>query len=242
MTALVCVSDATAYLAGLCPGSVDLIVTDPPYGISYVSGRQSFDGRTPGQTIRKRHRGYFGGIEGDDSLPVSWLPAAYRCIKDTGAIYIFGHWRTWPELSKALVSVGFILKSMIVINKSNHGMGDLRGSYGPKHELLAFACKGRHLLRGRRLPDVWDMPVKFSGALRRHPNEKPLSWVRPCILSSSDIDDLVIDPFVGSGAILVAALRESRQVAGCDIEQACADMANDWLSLELYSKGNEAAR
>ncbi len=102
---------------------------------------------------------------------------------------------------------------MIVINKSNHGMGDLDGQYAPKHKLLMFAVKGRHILNfaDKRMNDVWDGPVKYSGSVRYHPNEKPMSWIEPIVLNSSHPGDVILDPFCGSGTTGVVANKWDRK-------------------------------
>ena len=65
--------------------SVDLILTDIPYGINYKSNKQNYDtrGKNP---IRKNRNEYFKEIEGDEELPVDWLSEAYRVLKNNSAI------------------------------------------------------------------------------------------------------------------------------------------------------------
>lgn len=213
--------DCIEGMGTLASGSVDLIVTDPPYGDNFKSGRQTIDRKTG-----ERREAYFDSIVGDDRLPTAWLPEAYRTLKDGGAAYIFCRWTRWPELAFAVGSSGFTIKNMLVMNKSNHGMGDLKGAFAPKHELVMFATKGRHLLRfPPRLKDVWDVPVIFTGAHRKHPNEKPLSWLKPMIKASSDPGDLVLDPFCGSGSTCLAAKEEGRKSLGFEVDPIWANTA-----------------
>lgn len=213
--------DALQVLAGLPDNSIDLVLTDPPYGIDYCSGRQGVDRKTSitTRTDRVIRPCYFSGIANDKVVPVAWLSEVFRVLRPDSALYVFAHWRTWGQLAEAVVAAGFTLKNMIVLRKSNHGMGDLKGGYAPKHELLLYAAKGAHRLRcAPRQTDVWDVPVRFSGAKRAHPNEKPLAWLIPPILNSSDPDGIVLDPFCGSGTTGEAALRNGRCFVGCDIE------------------------
>jgi site-specific DNA-methyltransferase (adenine-specific) len=185
--------------------SIDLILTDPPYGINYKSHKQNYDTRKG--TVKKERPEFFDYIIGDYEIPVKWLKEAYRILKNNSAIYIFCHWTKWNVLYSAVLQAGFNCKNMIVLNKNNHGMGDLSGQFAPKHELLLFATKGRHILKfkEKRLNDVWDVKVKYSGAKRFHPNEKPLEWLAPCIINSSNEKDIVLDPFAGSGSTGVVA-------------------------------------
>jgi|APSaa5957512622_1039677.scaffolds.fasta_scaffold117893_1 site-specific DNA-methyltransferase (adenine-specific) len=210
-------SECEEILSKRKPLSIDLIVTDIPYGINYKSNKQNQDTRS-GKTIKIDRDEYFTEINNDDEIPIEWLNDAYRILKDNSAMYIFIHWSKWGELKLAVEGVGFKVKNMIVMNKSNHGMGDLKGDYAPKHELVMFATKGRHILNrvdGRK-KNVIDVPVKFSGAKRLHPNEKPLSWAETFIQESSKERDIVLDPFMGSGFVGKASLKHSRRFIGID--------------------------
>lgn len=213
-------SDSTFLLKWLTPHSVDLIITDPPYGIAFRSNRQRVDRKKSvngeGSVIIRDH--YFSEIENDETSSLGWLVDGYRVLKDGGAMYVFAHWTKWKELQSAAEQAGFSVKNMIVLNKSNHGMGDLKGSFAPRHELMLFATKGRHELRfpQGRIDDIWSVPVKFSGSRRFHPNEKPLTWVIPAIENSSDVGNVILDPFMGSGTTGVAAVSMDRKFIGCE--------------------------
>lgn len=222
--------DAVEVMKGIPSVSIDLIITDVPYGISYRSNKQNYD--TRGKTPLVKHRPkYFNKIEGDVDIPLDWLDEAYRVLKDGCAIYIFCHWSRWHLLYPAVEKAKFKCKNMIVMNKSNHGMGDVRGQFAPKHELLLFATKKRHLLNfpDKRLNDVWNVPVKFSGSRRLHPNEKPLSWLEPCIINSSQKGDIVLDPFAGSGSTGAAAKKLDRRYFLSDIDENFVDITQKRL-------------
>ena len=216
----------TGKCENLLPVSCDLIVTDPPYGIGYCSGRQGIDRKTSVQRLGDYviRSPYFENIAGDTEVPTDWLPLAYESLKSGGAIYIFCSWKTWGGLAIAVESAGFKIKNLIVVNKSNHGMGDLKGSYAPKHEFILFAVKGKHILHPPRISDVWDMPVKFSGSKRLHPNEKPISWILPCIEHSSNEGDVVLDPFAGSGTVAAACKMLGRHSISIEIDEKYTDV------------------
>lgn len=210
--------------------SIDLIVTDIPYGINYKSNKQNCDTRRE-KTRYKDRPEYFGKIAGDLQIPVSWLRDAFRILKNNTAIYIFCHWSKWHILHPEVKKAGFKVKNMIVMNKSNHGMGDLKGSYAPKHELLLFATKGKHFLDFpiKRMNDIWDVPVAYSGAKRFHPNEKPISWLVPCIENSSKIGDITLDPFAGSGSTGVACKKLGRRYILIDVDDNYCKIAEERL-------------
>jgi site-specific DNA-methyltransferase (adenine-specific) len=184
---------------------------------------------------------YFESIEEDHKFLTDWLGEAYRILKDNSAIYVFAHWSKWNELLVATEGAGFQVKNMIVLNKSNHGMGDLKGSYAPKHELLMFATKGRHILRfpKGRIDDIWNVPVKFSGAKRFHPNEKPLSWICPAVENSSGEGDIILDPFMGSGTTGVASIEMGRRFVGIEKDKEYYDIAGERVKSALEKQDGE---
>jgi site-specific DNA-methyltransferase (adenine-specific) len=226
--------DSTVLLKDIPDSSVDLVLTDPPYGINYRSNRQRVDRKrsvTENQSVVVRQH-YFNKIANDsDETSVGWLKDVYRVLRNNSAMYIFTHWSRWSATEDAVKNAGFAVKNMIVLNKSNHGMGDLSGSYAPKHELLMFAAKGRHVMRfpNGRQTDIWNVPVIFSGSKRCHPNEKPISWLFPAIQNSADAGATVLDPFMGSGSTGVAAIKSKCVFIGMEKDEEYFKIASQRL-------------
>jgi len=200
--------------------SVDLIVTDPPYGINYCSNNQTSTTHSR-STEARVDKSYFKKIKGDSLLPTKWISQAYRVLKEGGACYIYCRWDKWGELLEAVKRVGFKLKNMIVLKKSGRGMGDLKGQYAPQHELILFCTKGRHELVFpiKRITDVWDVKVLFSARKRFHPNQKHESMIQPIIENSSYKGDIVLDPFFGSGTTGVVCKRLDRKFIGIEVDR-----------------------
>ena len=119
---------------------VDAIITDPPYGIEFKSNH------------RKEK---YNKIKNDDSLEFldEYLKKSYDLLKDDTHIYIFCSWHKIDEFKRTFEKY-FKLKNIIVWEKNNTSMGDLQGSYAPKHEFILFGHKGRRLRNGKRLPDI----------------------------------------------------------------------------------------
>ena len=97
-------SECEEILSKRKPLSIDLIVTDIPYGINYKSNKQNQDTRS-GKTIKIDRDEYFTEINNDDEIPIEWLNDAYRILKDNSAMYIFIHWSKWGELKLAVEGV-----------------------------------------------------------------------------------------------------------------------------------------
>lgn len=195
--------------------SVDLVVTDPPYLMDYQSRR-----RVASEQFRK--------IENDvDShdLISDYIAECYRILKDDTAIYMFCSWHH-IDFFKTEFERHFKLKNLIVWNKNNHGSGDLRGSYAPKHELVLFGHKGRTLFREKRIPDVIGC-ARIPSKQLTHPTEKPTDLLDLFIRNSSDVGDVVFDGFAGSGSTGISAIRNGRIFIGCEIDSEYAGIAKD---------------
>jgi site-specific DNA-methyltransferase (adenine-specific) len=194
------------------PGSVDMVLTDPPYGMSYRSNRR----------VRKEK---FAPIANDDSL--AWLPAwfaeVYRVLRRDSATYCFCSWHHIDTFKRAFEEY-FTLKNVLVWVKNNHGSGDLTGAYAPKHEFVLFGHKGRSVFREKRLPDVFDYP-KVSSQKLVHPTEKNIDMLEVFVRNSSDPNAVVLDPFMGSGTTGVACMNTGRRFIGIERDPGYFDIA-----------------
>lgn len=230
--------DYIDYSHHIIDDTVDLIITDPPYGISYKSNKQY--GSTRGSSfVKNREKNYFDEIYGDDPKNFTnnheeFFKYSYNKLKNNSAIYVFCHWKHWSKLENLAINSGFKVKNMIVINKSNHGMGDVRGQYAPKHELVMYAVKGKHTLNNEELgrgKDVIEGKVLYSGAKRLHPNEKPVSWIDPFLLRSSKVGDTILDPFMGSGSTGQSCINNHRNFIGIEINSNYYNIAVERLKV-----------
>jgi site-specific DNA-methyltransferase (adenine-specific) len=191
---------------------VDLIVTDPPYGIDYRSNR--------GQHAR---------IAGDDgSLDVAAvLTQACRLLRRGRHAYVFGQHDFAATPLAAAVE--------LIWDKGLVGMGDLSLPWSKSHEPITFAVyepskanreKGYGRLAARiRQGSVLRVQRTQGGATGRHPTEKPVDVLRQLIESSSVLGETVLDPFVGVGSTLVAARLEGRRSIGIEIDERYCELA-----------------
>lgn len=196
--------------------SVDMILTDPPYLMNYRSGRRS-------QKFE-----HIAGDRNSHDLIKDFFKEADRVLKDDTSIYVFCSWHHVDFFKKEFETY-FNLKNIIVWNKNNHGSGDLRGSYAPKHEFVLYGHKGRSLFREKRIPDVIDC-AKIPGAKLVHPTEKPTELLDIFIKNSTDLGALVLDPFTGCGSTAVSALNNGRKFTGFEISTEYSQIANERIA------------
>lgn len=198
--------DALDMLRSLPDQSAQMVLTDPPYGISYQSNRSKHG---PSAAIESDWNFQFG----------PFLQETQRILQDGGVAYVFTRWDVFPLWMKSVNGErGLAAKNLIVWVKDNHTAGDLRGNFGAKWEGIMMLVKGRHLLRGHRHPNVWTFP-RVPRKSMIHPAEKPVPLLMRLIESSSDEGGLVVDPFCGSGSTAEAALACGRQALIGDVDE-----------------------
>ena len=191
---------------------VDAIITDPPYGMDYRSN------------YRKEK---YEKISNDNDLSFldDFFQKCDKLLKDDTHIYCFCSWHHIDKFKIAFEKY-FTLKNIIVWEKNNTSMGDLKGSYAPKHEFILFGHKGRRLRNGKRLPDV--LQANRTGN-KLHPTQKPISLLQIFIEQSSNENEIILDPFMGSGSTGVAALNTNRKFIGIELDEKYFNIAKDRL-------------
>lgn len=189
------------------PGkSVDLVVTDPPYLMNYQSRRR---------VVSEQFRKIDNDVDSHELIS-DYIAECHRILKDDTAMYMFCSWHH-IDFFKTEFERYFKLKNLIVWNKNNHGSGDLKGSYAPKHEFVLFGHKGRTLFREKRIPDVIDC-AKISSTKLTHPTEKPQDLLGLFIRNSSDAGDVVFDGFAGTGSTTLSAIANGRNALTIELD------------------------
>lgn len=150
--------DSLTVLRQMEPESVDAIITDPPYGINYVS--------QTGASIK------------NDKSPFIWfLYDAFRVLKSGeaghGGLICFTRWDVEQTFIDAMKIAGFNVKSEVIWDKVYHGMGDTKAAFAPSHENIVFAIKGKYSFPGSRPKDLVTFP-KINSSKMVHPTEKPV--------------------------------------------------------------------
>ena len=200
--------------------AADLLLTDPPYGVSWKSGR-----------------GQHEVLKGDDGslLIETWLPAALRSIRRGRHAYVFGLDRR--DVPADAPMCGF---ADLVWDKAVMGLGDIESPWGPQHETILFGVQEISKANREKNYGVTAARLRKGSVLRfqrphssqtlRHPTEKPVDLMRVLIESSSTFGETVLDPFCGVGSTLVAAVLEGRKGIGIEIEERYCEVAARRLS------------
>ena len=197
--------DAWRWLAAREAESADLIITDPPYESMEKHRRR---GTTTRLAQSKASSNRWFRVIRNEALP-ALMRALYRVGARNAHCYVMCDQETLFHLRPAAEAAGFKWWKAIVWDKVTIGMGY---HYRARHELIAFMEKGKRRLNDLGVADVLTVP-RVRG---RYPAEKPLALMETLVRQSSEPGEHVIDPFFGSGAVLVAAARNARRASGCD--------------------------
>lgn len=203
--------DCLEILPTLEAGSVDAVITDPPYGMSYQSSWRIDVDR-------------FDKIENDERPFVWWCHRAFALTRDCGCVLCFCRWDDSEAFRSALTWSGFSVRSQIIWDRGNHGLGDLLGAPAPRHDTVWFGTRGRFKFHGRRPPSVV-AHMRVGGDALRHPNEKPTGLMVELVDDYSPKPGVVLDPFMGSGTTGVACVKAGRRFIGIEIDRRYYDMS-----------------
>ena len=197
---------------------VGVIVTDPPYGISYSSGMTGHDGGTA-----------LPGIRGD----------ADTALRDHVLREYYGHpaivFGTWKRERPGNV------RAVLTWDKGDHvGMGDLSLPWKPNTEEIYIIGDGFVGHRGGSVLRC-AAPVTWNSAAngRQHPHEKPVELMMQLVAKCPM--GIVVDPFMGSGTTLVAAKRLGRKAIGIELEEKYCEIAAQRLqqgALDLFGEAS----
>jgi site-specific DNA-methyltransferase (adenine-specific) len=193
--------------------SIDLIVTDPPYLISYKTNHR-----------KDKDHEFTSEIANDNNpqLIVDYIEQCYRIMKDDTAMYMFCS-ADKADFFKQELEKKFKIKNMIIWVKNNWSAGDLQASFGRQYEIVYLVNKGRKKINGKRLSDIWKFD-RIVGNNQIHQNQKPLDLIKQCIEKHSDKGDLVFDGFGGSGTTAFASLEMDRDYFTVEYESKYCEL------------------
>jgi DNA modification methylase len=197
--------DCIEYIKTIKDKSIDCLITDPPYGVDIQFG--AYDN----QLSRKIEND--GNIEDALVLLDEMLINVKSKLKDDAHIYIFCNWKIYPQFNQ-IISKHFQIKNLIIWDKLFMGMGDLKGNYSSSYEMIVFAGGNREFLN--RPKNI--IQCRFSDE-RFHNTQKPVELIKQLIDNSTNVNETIFDPFLGSGSTVVAAKKMKRNFIGCEIDE-----------------------
>lgn len=213
----------------LAPGSVDLLLTDPPYGMAFVSGWTAAKATVKSDGVRQGVRVVRGAL---NDLERTFAPDMHALV--------FCHWESWPDFYDNLCHL-FPIRNALIWAKGGGGMGDLRHEYAKDYEIVLFGARsrGRELV-GKRAGAVVQGHKRVPSQRRHVPFEKPVSLLAEFVERHAPGDGLVLDPFAGSGSTLEAVKALGRRGIGIELDERLCEITAKRLEQGALNFGGAA--
>lgn len=219
-------------------GKVDMIFADPPYFLSkgktlHINGQwKKFD---RGDWDREK------SLDDINEFNLKWLESCRKILKENGTIWVSGTYHNIFSVATCLQKLGFKILNIVVWQKSDPRPTLSTQYFSFTTEYLVWARKSSNqphffncekmveLNDEKRMPDVWQIPIVRPWEMRcgQHPTQKPLKLLHRIILSSTQIGDLVFDPFAGSCSTGIASNLLGRKFIGIDQEKQYLQIGHD---------------
>src|SRR5271163_2784618 len=237
------VGDCVAEMSKLPPGSVDLVFADPPYNLQLKGELKRPDESHVDAVNNDWDK--FSSFATYDDFTRAWLMACRRVMKPSATLWVIGSYHNIFLVGTVLQDLGFWILNDIVWRKSNP-MPNFRGRrFTNAHETLIWAARDAakrdytfnyEALKagndGVQMRSDWFIPLctgeerlKGRDGKKLHPTQKPEALLARVVLAASRPDDLVLDPFCGTGTTGAVAHRLRRRFIGIEREAAYAAAA-----------------
>ena len=233
-SARVLVGDCVAQMATLPAECVDLVLADPPYNLQLQSDlKRPDDSRVDGVTDDWDK---FSSFREYDEFTRAWLTACKRVMKPAATLWVIGSYHNIFRVGAILQDLDFWILNDVVWRKSNP-MPNFRGRrFTNAHETMIWAARDpgtkgytfnyEAMKAGNddvQMRSDWTLPLctgderlKGRDGKKLHPTQKPEALLARVILSSSRPDDLVLDPFNGTGTTGAVARKLGRRYVGIE--------------------------
>ena len=241
--------DCVAAMRALPDASIDLVFADPPYNLQLGGDLNRPDGSHVDAVTDAWDR--FDSFNAYDAFTKAWLAECRRVLKPDGALWVIGSYHNIYRVGAILQDLGFWILNDIVWRKSNP-MPNFRGTrFTNAHETLIWASLGERakyhfnyramktLNDELQMRSDWLIPLcggqerlKHAGR-KAHPTQKPEALLYRVLLATSEVGDVVLDPFFGTGTTGAVAKRLGRGWIGCERETEYHALALERIAATL---------
>ncbi len=229
-------------------GKIDLIITDPPFAIEFQATKANYN-----RTTSRVMQGYNEIKAKDyDKFTHNWMHEAFRILKESGSMYVFSGWNNLKDILTALDDVGFTTINHIIW-KYQFGVVT-KNKFVTSHYHCLYVCKNPKKRRfypfarfkkdsktkeGRSLhyadkEDVWNIKREYWTGDDKTPTKLPSELIEKILQHSSKKNDVVFDPFLGSGQVAVVSRQLNRRYLGFEIVKDYYKFAKKRLDKNQY--------
>lgn len=191
---------------------IDSIITDVPYGVSYVENKKGFAKLSCDIEIQNDNIINEGDYE---KFMIDWIENIKLYLNDKNSIYIFNTDKMIFSLKKAMDKCNIKFSQLLIWIKNSAVIGRL--DYLPQHELIAYGWYKKHKFVKSKDKSIIFCPRPQKSKL--HSTMKPISLLRRLILNNTNINDIVFDGFAGSGSLIIASEHTGRKCYAIEIEE-----------------------
>ncbi len=217
--------------------TIDLILTDPPYGVAVVESQKSLSNEiSTSDKNTKRTKRMHKSIVNDQHQTADefaefsrqWLAVCASYLAEKNSYYIFNADPHICSLKAGLIQAGYNWKQLLIWAKTSASLSRL--DYLSQHELIAYGWRGKHCFRRTNDKSILIQPKTQKNTL--HPTMKPVGLLRRLILNSSQVSQTIYDPFGGSGSTLIACEQTQRRCLMVELDpEYCRVICQRWEQL-----------
>lgn len=198
--------DRLELMKNIPDNSVDLLLTDPPYGIDYQS------------VWRKDKTKRMSKILNDKKPFTDFIPLIKSKIAKTGGILSFTRWDVQQIFIDEFIRNGLKPKNVLIWDKKSNGMGNLKKAFGSRYESIIWIPNDDFKFKSGRPQDLILSP-RVPPCKLIHPNEKPVELLEFLIEKTTSQNATVLDCFMGSGSTGVACINTNRNFIGMELDE-----------------------
>ncbi len=241
--------DCIEMMRSLPDASVDMVFADPPYNLQLGGDLDRPDGSRVDAVNDEWDK--FSSFAAYDRFTREWLAEARRILKPDGSLWVIGSYHNIFRVGAALQDEGFWILNDIVWRKANP-MPNFRGTrFTNAHETLIWASrsdKSKYTFHYRAMKTLndelqmrsdWLIPIcggqerLKKGGTKVHPTQKPEALLYRVMLATTNIGDVVVDPFFGTGTTGAVAKRLGRNFIGCERDAGYIEAAEERIAMAL---------
>ena len=201
-------------------GSVDAVITDPPYcSGGYLEAQKNTKAQgLRGATVAADDFEWFSADNMSTSglvfLLRNMMVECRRVLKPNRSVLMFTDWRMVPPLAPALESSGLRYRNMIIWDKGNAGLGV---GFKPAYEVILEFTNGSTEYKELNGQNLIRVP-RVHASEKEHGAQKPIDLLSKLINVTTSEGSTVLDPFMGSGTTGVACMKFNREFIGCELD------------------------
>lgn len=230
--------DCIKIMKTLTNNSIDMIFADPPYFLSN-NGLSIHSGKIV--SVNKGEWDKKDNYNDVSKFTYDWLKECYRLLKVGGTIWISGTQHNIFDVHSKLKEIGYKIINIVIWHKTTPPPLIYKNKFRFSYEFIIWASKEKHStfnyndmykINNQEMEDVWYLPAVQMNEKRfgYHPTQKPECLLERIILSSTNENDLILDPFMGSGTTCYVAKKLKRKFIGIEKESNYFKIANSRIS------------